>query len=122
MIFPVGLLSIESQDGENECVHTHTREVSFNENLKIPLSAATVLELGGQQYLHGYMNQRFGDSMKHHQLVARARQFSSFILVIGNMIDGSTLDPKDAIIVQNKVRIFYITRYVLQPFRVQSHN
>eukprot|EP00585_Thalassiosira_rotula_P016758 CAMPEP_0196193486 /NCGR_PEP_ID=MMETSP0911-20130528/49561_1 /TAXON_ID=49265 /ORGANISM="Thalassiosira rotula, Strain GSO102" /LENGTH=999 /DNA_ID=CAMNT_0041465725 /DNA_START=1424 /DNA_END=4423 /DNA_ORIENTATION=- len=100
--YPVGLLSIESHDGETECIHSHSREVVATANLKIPLSAATVLELTGQQYLHGYMNHRFGNSHKSHQLVARARQFSSFILVIGNMTDGSTLDPKDAIIVQNK--------------------
>jgi len=102
----VGLLSIESQDGENECIYSHSREVIATSNLKIPLSAATVLELTGQQYLHGYMNYRFGTSHKRHQLLARARQFSSFILVIGNMTDGSTLDPKDAIIVQNKVCTF----------------
>ncbi|KAL7527272.1 hypothetical protein ACHAXR_001872, partial [Thalassiosira sp. AJA248-18] len=100
--YPVGLLSIESEDGESECIHSHSREVNPTANLKIPLSAATVLELTGQQYLHGYMNHRFGASHKRHQLVARARQFSAFVLVIGNMVDGTTLDPKDAIIVQNK--------------------
>jgi len=100
--YPVGLLSIESDDGERECIHSHSREVVPVSNLKIPLSAATVLELTGQQHLHGYMNHRFGTSNKRHQLIARARQFSAFILVIGNMTDGSTLDPKDAIIVQNK--------------------
>ena len=99
----VGLLSIESKDGETECIHSHSREVNPTSNLKIPLSAATVVELTGQQYLHGYMNHRFGPSRKSHQLIARARQFSAFILVIGTMTDGSTLDPKDAIIVQNKV-------------------
>ena len=104
---PVGLLSIESQDGANaECIHTHAREVVSSSDsmscLKVPLNAATVLELTGQQYLHGYMNHRFGNESKSHQLVARARQFSSFILIVGNMIDGTTLDPKDAIIVQNK--------------------
>jgi len=100
--YPVGLLSIESQNGENECIHSHSREVNSTSSLKIPLSAATVLELTGRQLLHGYMNHRFGTSHKGHQLVTRARQFSSFILVIGNMTDASTLDPKDAIIVQNK--------------------
>jgi len=101
--YPVGLLTIESIDGDTpECIYTHTREVSATSSLKVPLNAATVLELTGGQYLHGYMNQRFGSSHKRHQLVARARQFSSFILVVGNMIDGSTLDPKDAIIIHNK--------------------
>ncbi|KAL9182668.1 hypothetical protein ACHAXT_013320 [Thalassiosira profunda] len=101
--YPVGLLSIESQDGSNrESIHSHSREVEAASSLKIPLSAATVLELTGQQFIHGYMNHRFGESHKRHQLVARARQFSSFILVVGNMADGCTLQPKDAIIVQNK--------------------
>ena len=101
--FTVGLLSIESHDGEHECIHSHSREIIPTSSLKIPLSAATVLELTGQQHLHGYTNHRFGSSNKHHQLIARARQFSSFILVIGNMANGSALDPQDAIIVQNKV-------------------
>ena len=65
--------------------------------------AATILKLSGKQFIHGYMNHRFGTNRKTHQLVAQARQFSAFILVIGTMTDGSTLDPKDAIIVQNKV-------------------
>eukprot|EP01083_Nonionella_stella_P230949 815942_1 len=83
-------------------IYTHTRQVATKSSLKVSLNAATVLELTGGQYLHGYMNLRFGNSHKRHQFVARARQFSSFILVVGNMIDGSTLDPKDAIIIQNK--------------------
>ena len=102
----VGLLTIESKDGETtECIHTHSREVSGS-TLSIPLNAATILELTGQQFLHGYINHRFGTSNKSHQLVARARQWSSYILVVGNMIDGKTLDPKHAIIIQNKVRIY----------------
>jgi hypothetical protein len=98
----VGLLTIESDDGEIECIHTHSREV-LKSSLKVPLSAATVLELTGNQYLHGYMNHRFGTTSKRHQLVARARQFSSFIMIVGNMTNASTLDPKDAVIVRNKV-------------------
>ncbi|KAL3793709.1 hypothetical protein ACHAW5_008056 [Stephanodiscus triporus] len=98
---PVGLLTIESDDGEIECIHTHSREV-LKSSLKVPLSAATVLELTGNQYLHGYMNHRFGTTSKRHQLVARARQFSSFIMIVGNMTNASTLDPKDAVIVRNK--------------------
>jgi len=65
-------------------------------------NAATVLELTGSQHLHGWMNHRFGETSKEHRLVARARQFSSFVLVLGNMVDGSTLSPKDAIVIQNK--------------------
>ena len=103
----VGLLTIESDDGETECIHTHSREF-LKSSLRVPLSAATVLDLTGKQYLHGYMNLRFGTTSKRHQLVARARQFSSFIMIVGNMTDSSTLDPKDAVIVQNKVCEFVL--------------
>lgn len=103
----VGLLTIESDDGETECIHTHSREV-LKSSLRVPLSAATVLDLTGKQYLHGYMNHRFGTTSKRHQLVARARQFSAFIMIVGNMTDSSTLDPKDAVIVQNKVCEFVL--------------
>jgi hypothetical protein len=103
ILFPtVGLHTIESNDGEIECIHAHSREV-LKSSLKVPLTAATVLELTGNQYLHGYMNHRFGTTSKQHQLVARARQFSSFIMIVGNMTNASTLDPKDAVIIQNKV-------------------
>ena len=100
--YPVGLISIESQNGENTCIYSHTREVYPSSSLKIPLTAATVLELTGEQHLHGWMQHKFGSSHKSHQLIARARQFSSFILVIGSMNGPAALEPKDAIIVQNK--------------------
>jgi len=53
------------------------------------------------------MNQRFGTKTASgrkyfFELTARARQFSSFILVIGTMNGPSTLEPKDSIIIQNK--------------------
>lgn len=107
----VGLLAIETKDeatcgvsGDVECIQTHARQVNLKTSLKIPLTASTILELTGSQFLHGYMNHRFESSSKSHQLVARARQFSSFIMVIGNMAGASILEPKDAIIVLNKVR------------------
>jgi hypothetical protein len=124
---PVGLLTIEenvnvnengcsSEDNgggvSNNCIYTHSREVvQPPTNLSIPLNAATILTLTGRQYLHGYMKYRFGtsgnskgnsSSTSTHRLVARARQFSSFILIIGNMTNVSTLNPKDAIIITNK--------------------
>jgi hypothetical protein len=118
---PVGLLTIEENVNENgcssaednsggvsnNCIYTHSREVHPPTNLSIPLNSATILTLTGRQYLHGYMKYRFGtsnssSSTSTHRLVARARQFSSFILIIGNMTNVSTLNPKDAIIITNK--------------------
>ena len=101
--YPTGLVSIETVDGKNDCIHSHSRQVNVGSTLNVALNSATQVQLSGNQFLHGWMNHRFGRDKKNHQLVARARQFSAFILVIGTMVDGTTLDPKDAIIVQNKV-------------------
>ena len=101
--YPAGLVSIETADGKHDCIHSHSRQVNFGSTLNVALNSATKVQLSGCQYLHGWMNHRFGENKKNHQLVARARQFSAFILVIGTMVDGATLDPKDAIIIQDKV-------------------
>mmetsp|Transcript_16499 Transcript_16499/g.46089 ORF Transcript_16499/g.46089 Transcript_16499/m.46089 type:complete len:638 (+) Transcript_16499:3566-5479(+) len=101
---PDGLLSIEGPDadGKMEPIETLCRSVEAVRPLEIPLNAATTLELGGSMSLHGWVQHRFGDSSKNFELTARARQFSAFILIIGNMAGPSKLNPKDAIIIQNK--------------------
>jgi hypothetical protein len=103
--FPFGVLSIEGQGEGNafEPIETLVREVESTSSLKIPLNAATTLELTGKAYLHGWMNHRSQKSChKVYQLSARARQFSSFLLVVGTMAGPDQLKPKDAIILQNK--------------------
>ena len=97
---PVGLLSIESE--YKESIYSHSRVVNVDSTYSIPLNAATSLDLEGNQVLHGWINHRFGPRRDRYNLVARARQFSSFILIIGTMTSQLTLEPKDAIIVQNK--------------------
>ncbi|EJK59016.1 hypothetical protein THAOC_20812 [Thalassiosira oceanica] len=104
--YPTGLVSIETVDDKNDCIHSHSRQVNVGSTLNVALNSATQVQLSGNQYLHGWMNHRFGADKKNHRLVARARQFSAFILVIGTMTDGTTLDPKDAIIVQDKDELF----------------
>mmetsp|Transcript_22172 Transcript_22172/g.52130 ORF Transcript_22172/g.52130 Transcript_22172/m.52130 type:complete len:986 (+) Transcript_22172:312-3269(+) len=100
--FPEGTLSIEStNEGKLEPIETHVREVSLTSNMKMALSAACTVELSGKAYLHGWSRHRFGHSSKSYQLIARARQFSSFVLVVGTMT-ASGIIPKDAIILQNK--------------------
>jgi hypothetical protein len=103
--FPYGVLSIESQgEGDSfEPIETLVREVESPSSLKIPLNASTTLELTGKTYLHGWMNHRSQETRhKAYQLSARARQFSSFLLVVGTMAGPDQLKPKDAIILQNK--------------------
>ncbi|CAJ1960166.1 unnamed protein product [Cylindrotheca closterium] len=104
--FPYGVLSIESKgDSDNTIpIETMMRPVQMEAPLEVPLNAATTLQLTGNTYLHGWMHQRSesGGTNKSFQLSARARQFSSFMLVIGTMAGPNKLNPKDAIILQNK--------------------
>ena len=74
----------------------------------MPINAATSVELTGSKYLHGWMNCRFGtsSSQPRHQLTARARQFSSFMLVIGTISGPDTFEPHEAIIISNKDELF----------------
>lgn len=103
--FPYGVLSIESNEGGKYCpIETLLRPVAMASPLEVPLSASNTMQLTGNTYLHGWMRHRsetYGGS-KSFQLSARARQFSSFMLVIGTMTGPNKLNPKDAIILQNK--------------------
>mmetsp|Transcript_12322 Transcript_12322/g.35733 ORF Transcript_12322/g.35733 Transcript_12322/m.35733 type:complete len:982 (+) Transcript_12322:89-3034(+) len=75
--------------------------------LHMPINAGTTLQLNGDTYLHGWMRHHFvTDDAQEFHIAARARQFSSFILIIGNMAGPNQLNPKDAIIVQNKDEVF----------------
>ena len=101
---PDGILSIESSQGTP--VETIARYVAPSQQsapLQIPLDAATTVAMTGDWYLHGWMLHQFaGDCSTRFSLAARARQFSSFMLVIGTMAGAHKLEPKNAIILQNK--------------------
>ena len=99
---PCGILSIEDGRGKPEPIETLVREVESSSSMMMPLDAATNVELTGKKYLHGWVQQRFGQGNTNYRLIARARQFSSFLLVVGTMAGPDQFDPKDAIIVQNK--------------------
>jgi hypothetical protein len=55
------------------------------------------------RYLHGWLQHRFpAPNQQQYQLIARARQFSSFLVIVGTMAGPDKFDPKEAIILQNK--------------------
>mmetsp|Transcript_20808 Transcript_20808/g.57803 ORF Transcript_20808/g.57803 Transcript_20808/m.57803 type:complete len:1057 (+) Transcript_20808:140-3310(+) len=111
--YPDGIVSLEKEtavDGDSgktamEPISTHVREVtSMVPPTKVPLTAATTIELTGKTYLHGWLNHGFGEShgAPGVRLNARARQFSSFVLLVGTMASNNRMQPKDAIILRNK--------------------
>lgn len=103
--YPDGTLTIECTRQKNEPIHTWVRHVSGSSSppMFIPLNAATSVEICGDRYLHGWMQHMFKTKPRNDfQVIARARQFSSFVLVLGTLLGADKFDPKDAIILQNK--------------------
>lgn len=107
---PVGMISIETIGNHlanNEPIQTMTRRISGGEGsppIKIPLDASSVVQITGDRYLSGWLRHQFSSvgGTGPVSLVARARQFSSFMLMVGTMTSADTFDPKHAIILQNK--------------------
>ena len=96
---------------------------SITPSIFMPIDAAISIELTGDRFLHGWMQHQFySASTKYtkiskppslsgpiaepvsteYRLACSARQFSSFILVLGTMAGPNKFEPKEAIIVQNK--------------------
>ena len=118
--YPDGIISIERYNEEtmkSEPIETLVRSTvpggggggggrESQPSIFIPINAATNVEIRGDRHLHGWMMHQW----EHHnarrpQFVARAHQFSSFLVVIGVMGGPDTFLPKDAIVLQNKDEI-----------------
>jgi hypothetical protein len=112
--YPDGMLSMERQFWSNdnnkkkEPIETLVRTIpgddpsSPSPPIFMPVNAATKIEIRGHRYVHGWMQHVWQHSSERHYLVARAHQYSSFMLVVGVMGGPDTFLPKDAIILQNK--------------------
>ena len=104
--YPVGIVSIEETKGEP--VQTFSRRISSKTEppILIPIDSATTLEMTGDRVLSGWVRYKFSSQYSRatgsSTLAARARQFSSYVLLIGTMTAPNTFDPKNAIILQNK--------------------
>lgn len=71
--------------------------------MKFPISAATNVAFFGDRYLHSYVSHQFsGQNGSSLSLVARARQFSSYILLVGTITGAGLFEAKQALIIENK--------------------
>ena len=72
------------------------------------LDAATRIQFKGKQYLHAYLHHSFSSTSFGTKdeaqpfFTASARQFSSFILLLGKITSPTTFEPTYGIIVKNK--------------------
>lgn len=103
---PEGTISIEYKDESAdipEAITTIVRHSTDSHRMKFALNAAAEVAFDGDRYLHAYLQHQFsGATGPQLSLVAKARQFSSMIVMIGRITAADTFDPKHAIIVQNK--------------------
>ena len=98
--------------------------------MNFALDASTKVSFYGNRYLHGWIQHQVrrtrihthttphpaislltslqfeGDTGLSLNLVARARQFSSFIVLIGAIASADTFEPKYAILLHNKALSF----------------
>ncbi len=102
---PEGVVSIEADVG-GELPTPISTAVSWSEArrpMSFALDASTRVSFLGDRFLHAWVSHRFsGGADASLNLVARARQFSGFILLVGRIASADTFEPRFGIIVQNK--------------------
>eukprot|EP01094_Clydonella_sp_ATCC50884_P018414 TRINITY_DN3404_c0_g1_i2.p1 TRINITY_DN3404_c0_g1~~TRINITY_DN3404_c0_g1_i2.p1 ORF type:complete len:911 (+),score=440.16 TRINITY_DN3404_c0_g1_i2:171-2903(+) len=71
--------------------------------MRFPINASTDIEFTGDRYLHAWVSHQFsGHSGLTLALNARARQFSSYILMVGRITGADRFEPSSAVIIKNK--------------------
>ena len=77
---------------------------SSRPEMSMAISATTRVRFRGTVHVHGWLAQSFSDSspVSKLRMVATARQFSSFIVLLGSISSSETFIPKFACMLQNK--------------------
>jgi hypothetical protein len=95
--FPEGTISVEAQlPGSSlpELISTNVRHIKSNTPMQFPINAGTNVSFHGDRYLHTWVLHQFsGQAPFSSFLHARARHFSSFILLVGNVISSKSFKP-----------------------------
>jgi hypothetical protein len=104
---PEGVLSIEDHPSDGsiaEPISTLVHSSVSTTLMSFTVNAASTISFGGERHLHTYLFHRFeNDSLLSElKLRAEARQFSSYIVLVGRLTSATTFDPKYGMIVQNK--------------------
>ena len=102
---PEGVLCIEAERAGAlpEAISTTVRRSEARTPMTFALDASTRVSFLGERYLHAWVSHQFsfqpGPTLS---LVARARQFSSFLLLVGRIAAADVFEPQFGIILQNK--------------------
>ena len=103
--YPEGVLSVEADRGSAmpDPVSTTVAWSAARRPMTFGLDASTRVSFLGERHLHAFIAHQFsGQPGPSLSLVARARQFSSFILLVGRIASADVFEPRFGVIVQNK--------------------
>ncbi len=99
--YPEGILSLETADDRE--IETFCKVAPIGKPMSFAINAATDVSFLGHTYFHGYMSHKFSNrEAPKISLNARARQFSSFIVLVGRIIGPTSFDPKYGVILKDK--------------------
>jgi hypothetical protein len=101
---PEGVLTIEAGRGTAEAaISTTVRHTEAQRPMSFAIDASSRVSFGGDRHLHAWISHQFsGQPSPALTLHARARQFSSFIVLVGRISSSDTFEPRLGVIVQNK--------------------
>jgi len=101
---PEGTVSIEAyHQNSHQAISTFSLHREAAPFMRMQLSSAATISFTGEHFVHAAVLHQFArQKEKELRLVARARQLSCFVLVVGKIISSDTFKPAAALIIQNK--------------------
>lgn len=102
---PEGGITLEARAGRAmpDPIATLVTRREATTPMSFALDASTRVSFLGERYLHAWVAHQFsGRTDLSLSLVATARQFSSFLLLVGTIASADSFSPRFGIIVQNK--------------------
>eukprot|EP01063_Lacrimia_lanifica_P010589 TRINITY_DN17327_c0_g2_i1.p1 TRINITY_DN17327_c0_g2~~TRINITY_DN17327_c0_g2_i1.p1 ORF type:complete len:869 (+),score=301.22 TRINITY_DN17327_c0_g2_i1:62-2608(+) len=100
---PEGTVSIEATGAAPVPMLTRHYPPSSARPFQFALNASTTLRFNGETFVHAHLGHRFStEPQEQVEFVARARQFSGYVVVLGRVTAADELEPKHAFYVQNK--------------------
>jgi hypothetical protein len=98
-----GIVSLETMDDREIETFSSVSPISVTSPMNFAINAGTEISFSGQTIFHGYLSHKFSNrEAPRLALNARARQFSSFLIMVGRIVGPKSFDPKYAMIVKDK--------------------
>mmetsp|Transcript_21314 Transcript_21314/g.66852 ORF Transcript_21314/g.66852 Transcript_21314/m.66852 type:complete len:916 (+) Transcript_21314:156-2903(+) len=110
--FPDGELRLAVR-GKSETARTMCRRVETRSEMRFA-HGATTFRFDGEKWAHAYVARTFARGAPAPlELTARARQFSSFLVMVGTLVGPDEFAPEHAVVVKNKDEV--IIPLLLEP-------